>query len=213
MIKRHIISRSNVDILLLAAGGSKRLGGIAKQLLNFKGHSLLRNAAETALASICRRVTVVLGRDTKRMKLELKELPLQITVNQDWKNGIGSSINSGISAILKASPAPDAVLILLCDQPLVTETYLNTVIKAYQMTESLIVASQFGNTFGTPALFSKQYFSELLELNSDSGAKQIIRKHFSNVLSLRYSAAGFDIDTSEDYRILKEQVENNALNF
>ena len=53
-------SPAGTALSILAAGASTRLGQ-PKQLLPFRGRSLLRHAAETALASVFRPVVVVLG--------------------------------------------------------------------------------------------------------------------------------------------------------
>src|SRR5580692_2476743 len=108
-----------VALILLAAGPSTRLGQ-PKQLLPFRGRSLLRHAAETALASSCRPVVVVLGASAERMKSELTDLPVMIAVNSGWESGMGSSIRAGLEALTNGKNADagvGAVVIMVCDQP------------------------------------------------------------------------------------------------
>jgi len=77
--------------LLLAAGGSSRLGQ-PKQLLQFEGRSLIRRAAETLVDSGCDPVVVVLGAEIERSAEELSDLTLYICVNKNWNTGMSSSI-------------------------------------------------------------------------------------------------------------------------
>src|SRR5947199_10804400 len=91
---------SHVGLLLLAAGGSARMGA-AKQLLRCEGQTLLRRAAETALASVCRPVIVVLGARCDALRPELHGLPVEITENPDWALGMGSSISAGVQAMTR----------------------------------------------------------------------------------------------------------------
>jgi molybdenum cofactor cytidylyltransferase len=104
--------------ILLAAGGSSRLGK-PKQLLQFQGRSLIRIAADTLTNSLCRPIVVVLGAETDRSAYEVADLPVGVCANGEWQTGMGSSIRSGLQHLLGNEPDLDAVVIALCDQPLV----------------------------------------------------------------------------------------------
>ncbi len=111
---------NKVGGLLLAAGGSSRLGQ-PKQLLQFKGKTLLRHAAEAMAGSMCDPVVVVLGAETERSANEIEGLPVVACVNENWQIGMSSSIKAGLAKLCREiEPDIDAVLISLCDQPFVT---------------------------------------------------------------------------------------------
>src|SRR5437868_1282596 len=106
---------SAIGLLLLAAGASSRMGA-PKQLLRYEGRTLLRRAAETALASVCRPVVVVLGAHAPQLQPELIGLPLRIVVNTHWEQGMGSSLRVGMETLLQEPKAEiEAVVIMLCD--------------------------------------------------------------------------------------------------
>lgn len=189
-----------VSILILAAGASVRYGQ-AKQLLPFRGRTLLHYMAEVALSSRAHHVHVILGSDADRMVRELTDLPVRRVINNDWREGLSSSIRTGIRSL---SPSDEGALLLLCDQPLITTEILNTIIAAFTTSKQIIAAEYYG-TVGVPALFGKAYFPELLLLSGDRGAKEILREHASSVHTIPFPDAAFDIDTVADYQHLQRR--------
>lgn len=183
--------------LLLAAGGSSRLGQ-PKQLLNFKGKTLIRIAAETLTNSACRPIVIVLGAETDRSTAEAADLPVSVRMNAEWQTGMSSSIRSGLQHLLEIEPNLDAVVISLCDQPHVTPADIDSLNAEFTATTSLIVAARYGNTVGVPALFSKAFFPELLSLKGDKGARHIIRSRHNDVRTVTIEKAAIDIDTLDD---------------
>lgn len=183
--------------LLLAAGGSSRLGQ-PKQLLLFEGKTLIRRAAETLVNSACDPVVVILGAEIERSAAEISDLNVNVQINKDWRSGMSSSINSGLRELLRTEPGLDAVVIALCDQPNITSADIDQLIRVFNSTGRLIVASQYGDATGVPALFSKEIFNELLALTGDKGARKIIRDHITDVETVKMDNAAFDIDTVDD---------------
>jgi molybdenum cofactor cytidylyltransferase len=107
----------SIAAVLLAAGGSTRMG-TTKQLLPYRGCTLLRRAAEVVVAADCRPTAVVLGADGARLEQELTRLPVSIIHNLDWEKGIGTSIRMGVQAIRAIADDAAALIITVCDQPL-----------------------------------------------------------------------------------------------
>lgn len=192
----------NVGLIILAAGASERLGE-PKQLLKFEGKTFLRRAAETALASACRPVVVVLGANAENLANEIADLPLEIVINEKWRDGMSASIRAGMEKYLELEAQANAVVLMLCDQPLISAEIINQLIEVQQQTRKIIVASEYNNSFGVPALFTRAAFGELLNLQGEAGAKAVIKKHAaSNIASVLISEAAFDIDTQADYQKL-----------
>ena len=132
---------ARIALILLAAGASTRLGR-PKQLLGFRGRSLLRHAAETALASVCRPVVVVLGALADRLQTELTALPVTVALNPAWAEGMAKSIRAGLKEVSSKTPGPDAVVIMLCDQPLITAGMLDQLVSMHRSSGMGIVASE-----------------------------------------------------------------------
>jgi molybdenum cofactor cytidylyltransferase len=193
----------NVGAVILAAGASKRMG-TPKQLLHFNGRSFLCHTTEVALASICKPVVVVLGRYAEKMRHEIDQQTVVIVENQEWYKGMGASISVGIKAINNTDI--EAVVLLLCDQPFVNSDVINKLVETYRTTHKPIIASEYVSTLGVPALFSRDLFLELMSLEGEGGAKQIIRKYSDSVFSLPFTDGAIDIDTPQDYEQLLQNI-------
>ncbi len=187
--------------LLLAAGGSSRMGQ-PKQLLQFKGKTLMRHAAEAMAASICDPVVVVLGAETARSAAEIEGLSVFQCLNENWKSGMSSSIKIGLAQLVEIAPEIDAVLISLCDQPYVTAEMLNRFSEKFAASDASVVAANYNGVAGVPALFSRELFGELSRLDGDKGARDLIRSR-SDIEIVELLEAAFDIDTLDDIKYVK----------
>jgi molybdenum cofactor cytidylyltransferase len=191
-------SHGSVAVVLRAAGGSVRMGQ-PKQLLPYRGTSLLRHAAREALASRCRPVCIVLGNRADRLEWEVADLPVVVAGNHAWASGMASSIRTGLEAVLGAAADSDAVVLTLCDQPLVTAEVLDGLVHAWQTTGRSIVACAYGDGHGVPALCARPRFGELSRLTGDAGAKAIFRTHASQVVLVPFPGGAVDVDSPADH--------------
>jgi CTP:molybdopterin cytidylyltransferase MocA len=195
-----------IGLIILAAGGSTRLG-TAKQLLKYGGKTFIRHAAETALATPFRPVIAVLGAEAARVKEELAGLDVLIAENPAWPSGMGSSIRAGMTLL----PDVDAVLLTLCDQPLIQPAHLEMLAGAYiEGQPCSIAASSYQGAVGVPALFSRAHFEELSALADGEGAKRLLAKHASRLITVPLSAAAIDVDTRQQYEALPEQTKDQG---
>ena len=192
------MNSSSVGLIILAAGASTRMG-TPKQLLLYQERSFVRHIAEVAIASVCQPIAVVLGANAKRIKPEITHLPVHVVENQQWAEGMSSSLRVGLKALLTVTHNLEAVAIALCYQPFVSSPMLDQIVEAYHFTGKAIIASEYAGTLGVPALFSHTLFSELLALKNTEGAKQIIKKHIQEVFSVPFPEGAIDIDTPKDY--------------
>ena len=183
---------------MLAAGGSRRLPG-PKQMLRFRGTTLLRHAAQTAVAAGSGPVVVVLGAASaaKQLRFELVDLNVTIVENARWKEGMSSSIRAGLDALEQAE-ATEAVLIMTCDQPHVTPQLLEQMVALYRETRPPAVACAYAGTVGVPALLSRTLYAELRALEYDQGAKRILERHLDQLARIPFEQGAVDIDTPED---------------
>jgi molybdenum cofactor cytidylyltransferase len=181
--------------LLLAAGSSRRLGS-PKQLLDFKGKTLLRRATEALVGSACSPIIVILGAEIEGSKAEIGDLNVSVVINEDWQTGMSSSIRKGLEQLLFLEPDIDAAMITLCDQPFVTAEKVGLFIEEFNQADPLIVAARYNQVLGVPALFSRQMFSALFELDGDKGARELIRQT-ETAVPIDLPEAATDIDTTE----------------
>lgn len=186
-------------LILLAAGASRRLQQ-AKQLLPYQGTTLLQHSIQTALAASVDPVIVVSwpGADLPMPENER----LQLAFNYHHEEGLASSIRCGINALLKKQPPAEGVILMVCDQPYVTAGLLNNLLAACAEQNKQIAACSYKNTIGTPVLFTRSYFSKLVSLKGDEGAKRIVKQHMDQVAVVPFPKGEIDIDTMEDYESL-----------
>lgn len=191
-------SAENIAVIILAAGASKRLGK-PKQLLVFRGETLLTRAVKAALSSGCRPVIVVLSANAESVRREIEEFDVEIAENREWKNGMGTSIRIGLEKLLEMQPDISAAVLAVCDQPFVSADLIEQLAVSFRLTNAPIVACSYGDTIGVPTLFSRRLFLELSSLETDGGAKKIIYRHRKSVVEIPFEAGATDIDTERDY--------------
>jgi molybdenum cofactor cytidylyltransferase len=189
---------SAIGVVLLAAGGSGRMG-TPKQLLPFGGKPLVRHCAEVALAAF-QPVIAVVGASAAEVEAALAGLPVQVVHNVLWERGVGTSIQTGVRRAEELGL--EGVVLLPADQPLVTAEHLRALEENQATSGKSIVASRYAGTVGVPVLFSRQYFPHLLRLEPGKGCKGIIMSNEQHALLVDCQAAEFDIDTPDDYASL-----------
>jgi molybdenum cofactor cytidylyltransferase len=188
-------------IIILAAGSSSRMGR-PKQLLPYNGKSLLEHAVDTANDADANPVIVVLGANAALLEKEIDEKKVRIVENIEWKEGMASSVRCGITTLLNIAPSSDAVIIMVCDQPFVSSSFLNDLIAAQKNTGKAIVTSQYETAIGPPALFHRSIFPELMKLKGDAGARKIMEQRSNDIATVLFKKGDIDIDTEADYSAL-----------
>src|ERR1044072_4037718 len=191
-----------IGTIILAAGGSSRMMGEAKQLLEFDGCTLLRRAVKTALSTESGPVLVVLGASAERLLQEMKDLPVLVEINQNWQRGIGSSIKAGLSKLLAEEPDIEAAILTLADQPLIAALHLARLVEIYLQNEASVIASRYEDTVGVRALFARKMFDDLVQIPDDKPPKSLLLSA-QNVKPVSLPEASIDIDTPQDYEQLK----------
>lgn len=190
-------------MIILAAGASTRMGS-PKQLLTYKGRSLLLNMVSVAAGTGFHPVIVVTGANADSLEKEIEGRGVHIINNSGWKEGIASSIRTGILALEKNFPFADGVILMVCDQPYISSALLKELYTTQQQTGKPIVAATYSGINGTPVLFHKTLFPELLALKGDKGAGKILQQQKDLVATVSFPQGGIDIDTPENFETLKK---------
>jgi molybdenum cofactor cytidylyltransferase len=201
-------------IVVLAAGSSSRLGH-PKQLLRYANKSLLNHLLSEAVKTT-QPVVVVLGSNAEAIKPEIIDLPMEVLYNSEWEEGMASSIRCGLSWVLRNDPLLDAVIFMVADQPFVSASLLDELVRAYRHSGNrhagnreagkAIVASSYKDTIGVPALFDKAFFPALLGLQGQSGAKKIIGENRDSCITVPFPMGWVDVDTQEDYDDFRKMI-------
>jgi molybdenum cofactor cytidylyltransferase len=196
-----------IAAVVLAAGRSTRMG-TPKLLLTLSGRSVLRRVVDHALASRCEEIVVVVGEAADRLTEEVRTPRVRVVVNDRYREGMGTSLAVGVSAL---PPECDAAVVLLGDQPCVTAEVIDTLIDAYRKTGKPIVASRYGEVTGAPTLIAAALFDEARRLGGDIGGRFLIQRHPDLVEEVQMPpAAAVDVDTPEEFARLRAALEEEA---
>jgi molybdenum cofactor cytidylyltransferase len=186
-----------VAAVILAAGRSTRMGGPNKLLAELGGKTLVRIVAEQALASKASDVIVVTGHQAAEVEKSLAGLKVRFVRNPDFADGLASSVKAGIAAVPDAA---DAAVVCLGDMPLIDAHLIDRLIEAFQPDRGGLIALPVSDgRRGNPVLWSRRFFSELMTLDGDIGARHLIAKHGEAVAEVPVEGHGafLDIDTPQ----------------
>ena len=191
-------SFEDLGIVLLAAGGSSRLGQ-PKQLIPVGGEALVSRTVRNLLCLEPASLIVVTGCASAEVAGELEGLPLQVVHNPEWHKGMGTSIALGVKNLPKKA---SGVLIMLCDQWCVSQDDLKRLFEAWISDISVIVSASWisdnASIFGPPVIFPGTLFHELRDLTGDQGAKRVIEKYRSKSTFISMENASLDLDEPGD---------------
>lgn len=186
----------NIVYIVLAAGGSRRMGQ-PKQLLKVGEETMVRRAVRAARAT-GNRVVVVTGANGLKVYKELNDLAgLLFAFNPRWEEGMGRSIAIGVGTANIHST--QAYFIMLADQPTIETRHLQRYEEAFLKAPDKIVATSYPEGPGVPAIFPARLLNELLQLEGKGGARAIIRREAEQLSLIEFETPPIDIDTPEDY--------------
>lgn len=186
---------NGIGVILLAAGGSTRLG-TPKQFIEINGQALVRLMAERLLALPPDGLLVIVGAHAERMKQSLAGLGLEIIENGDWANGIGTSIALGAGRF--AETQVSGVVIALCDQPAIPPRHFRTLCDRFSAVPCDIVASEYAGRRGVPAVFAHRLLPRLAAMSGDRGAKSLLYDSSLRIECVACDEAAIDLDTPAD---------------
>lgn len=198
-------SKNEIPRLLLAAGGSLRMGQ-PKPLLPWGNQTLIEHQVRTLLQTD-QPVAVVLGAESERIRPLVEELPVRILIHKNWEAGMGSSISFGISRLAGLFPDAAGALIALLDQPMLTHHHFKKMDHAFQPGSKQIVVSRSASGWqGAPVLFDSFYFESLQTMTGDEGAKKIVREYPGAVIPVESGEMLDDMDTPQAYERLRNYI-------
>jgi molybdenum cofactor cytidylyltransferase len=195
------MAEAKISGIVLAGGTSSRFGQ-PKQLLELEGRPLLQHAVDAAAAAGLDEVVVVLGHLAGDIAAALS-LPAgaRTVVNPDYATGQASSMRTGLVA---ASPDADGAIILLGDQPGMSPAHIGAVAGAFRAGAGPIVQGSYRGTPSHPVLLARSLWPELMAVEGDKGAREVIKAHRGEVTLVELDAeVPPDLDTVEDYRRLR----------
>lgn len=200
MEKKVAFRKASIGIIILAAGASRRMGS-PKQLLKIDNQTLIERAIAITQALANQQTVVVLGANAEKIIPFIPSLPaLDFIINENWEQGMGTTLKTGLAFLLSKEMALSAVIVMVCDQPYLSTNKLQELIDTYQKTKANIVATTYNQLKGVPALFSKDLFNKLIDLDKDEGARKIIKRYEGKVEVVDFPEGIHDLDTPKAYQ-------------
>jgi molybdenum cofactor cytidylyltransferase len=202
------VKQSGISAIVLAAGMSQRMG-TAKQLLRLDGTTILEHTLANVRASRVSEIILVLGFAAESIEKEISTEDVRIVRNQDYQQGMGTSLRTGLAAL---SPQATAALIVLADQPFVQPGTFNQLIACHQESMPQIVIPTVNGFRGNPVLLDRSVFAELQNLTGDIGCRAIFGNHTENIRKLAVDDIGIllDIDSQEEYKKFANEESSTA---
>jgi len=198
-----------IAAIILAAGESRRMGS-PKARLPFPESDGSESTFLTHLLRVfglsrAEPIVVVLGHDASALEDEISSGPARVVVNDDYREGMLSSIQAGIAS-LSGEPI-DAVLVCPVDHPDVSRAVVDALISRFEKEHPPVVLPVFHGHRGHPVLFSASVFEELERAPKEVGARRVVWDHEKNLLEVEVSDPGVtvDVDTSRDYRAFRDK--------
>jgi molybdenum cofactor cytidylyltransferase len=192
-------SADGLYAIVLAAGASTRFGS-AKQLVRLAGRPLLHTVVTRASEVTGNALIVVLGSGAAQLAPLLKHSPGSVVINQEWREGLASSIRAGVARLPAAC---SAVMLLLADQAAVTAEDLKRLAGSWRKQPQHIAAALYSGSCGAPAIFPRSSFRSLSELRGDTGARALLVRNPDRVVRVPMPSAAVDVDTPEDLLALE----------
>lgn len=181
--------------LVLAAGGSRRLGR-PKQLLPYRGATLLDAVLDTARACRFHQLVVALGGAHREVRERVDLDGAGVVVNEAYGTGCSSSIAAAVGAL---DPRCEVLVLLLGDQPGVTPQTV-AALRAGRG-EAPLAVCRYEDGHGHPLAFARSTFAALAELHGDKAVWRLLDERAGEVAEVRVPGpVPADIDTWDDYR-------------
>src|SRR5262249_19656035 len=202
------IRDKSTPAIVLAAGASTRMGMI-KQLLRMDGRPLLQHVLDYVRASEVSEIVLVLGASADAIQREIDVQGVRVVVNENYVQGMGTSLRAGLSAV---APEAEAAVIVLADQPFVQPSTVNQLIEEHRKTKAQIVIPTYRGFRGNPVLLDRAVFPEVMMLSGDIGCRAIFGDHLEGIVKLPVEDVGIllDIDRQGDVEALRRAADRAA---
>lgn len=194
------IAPGRLAAILLAAGGSTRLGSPKQLLRDAHGETLVHRSARTLLQAGCWPVIVVTGSSAEEVTSSIEDLQVEVFLNPSWREGMGSSVAAGSTYVAATAPTADGLLVAACDMPGIDVTHLQALMDCSEYGIKRAASSYQDDSsdqvIGIPAVFPRSDWPSLMKLQGDQGARALLRREPPATVPL--TGGRFDIDTPQD---------------
>ncbi|HLV90006.1 MAG: nucleotidyltransferase family protein [Acidimicrobiales bacterium] len=161
--------------LILAAGGSRRLGR-PKQLEPWGDSTLLGRVVSVAREMPVDEIWVVVGAESEKILAETDLGDAGVIENPEWEEGIASSLRVGLDALTRLSRV-ERVVIMMGDQPDVSPEVVERLLEEHKRAKRPVSIPKYRYTLGNPVVVDRSLWSRVMSLEGDEGAMRLWRAH------------------------------------
>lgn len=186
-----------VNVIILAAGLSRRMGNINKLLIDIDGDPMVRRTA-SLYRSLFSSVTVITGFENNKVQAALTGLDITTLFNPDFENGQQSSVRIGLHAQYLEG---EGVIIALADQPKLSSADITDFTQQFLASDkSKVFVPYFEEQRGNPIIFPSALIEEMRKRGKTVGCRKFIQNNPEHVCKYDVSNSAFiaDLDTPHD---------------
>ncbi|MBX2868877.1 MAG: nucleotidyltransferase family protein [Acidiferrobacterales bacterium] len=193
------VKLNDVAVIVLAAGASSRFGSV-KQIADLDGKPFIEHILVKLQSAGFTRLHVVTGANHSVITPVLPQA-VSVVFNENWESGMAGSIGCGVKSAIAQANDICGVLIVLSDQPGISAKHYRLLGESLFKGKNIrAAATAYGDSAGVPAAFSRSLFPQLIDLQGERGAQQLIRQLGNKVKILPTDSRLDDIDTLDDYK-------------
>ena len=181
--------------------------GQAKQLLPWGDTTVLGQTIHQTKQSSVDDILVVIGHCAEKVGQVVALEGVTAVFNPDYATG--EMLSSLQTALRYLQPLPDAILVMLGDQPMLEPATIDTILRPFQHGDSDLIAPTFQGRRGNPVLIGHKYFHELLALPVGEAPRTLLKRHSNNLLAVPVDSDTIhrDLDSPADYERWKPELE------
>lgn len=163
---------------ILAAGESSRMGQ-PKALLPYQGVTFVEHLMEATRHPRIGARKIILGAGAAEIRSKLQMDSESILLNEDWRRGPLTSIQSAIRYF--AALGTDGLLVCPVDHPLISQYLISLLIEKFDGCKKSIIIPTYEGRRGHPVIFRANLYQELLDASVEVGARQVVWAHAEDV--------------------------------
>jgi molybdenum cofactor cytidylyltransferase len=213
----------SVAAVLLSAGSSERFGHDKLLAALPTGERLLERSLKAHITSQVFPLIMVISPDLEKtimshpQLLSCSQLAIEdkvdhwytfscrwgrgrLIMNEDYREGISSSIRSGLSCLMDEEKAP-GILISMADLPFLTSETVNILINEYLKAGVGMLVPVFEGITGHPVIVDVNRFQDdINQITGDLGLRGLLKRYPQEVKIVAWpdDSVTFDIDTPAD---------------
>ena len=190
-----------ITAILLAAGESKRFLNENKLIKNYRGKVLINHILKSLIISKVQKIIIVLGYEKNKIKnISLKSKKITFIFNKNYKQGISSSIKTGVKKINKNHKG---FIIVQADMPFVKTSHINKIYNSLIKNNKLVHLLVYKKKIGNPIGFNKLVIEKFKKISGDIGAKYMVKKlkNNSHFIKINSNKIFKDLDFKKDFFI------------